>query len=242
MARTRSLDAGNPSRYFDKTILSPDMTPAVKEQFRNLATKLHHTQGSKGLKTLVISSALASEGKTLTSINLALTLSESFKRRVLLIDADFRRPSLHDLLALAASPGFADALVQGTDAPLAPYVMTPYLSVLTAGSAIEPISVLSSRNLPRVLDRAKDDFDWILLDTPPIGLLSDAGLIAAHADGVLLVVAAGKTPVDLVQRAVATFGRERIVGTVLNRVEPDAVAGGYHYSYDQYYRRDKGER
>jgi Mrp family chromosome partitioning ATPase len=96
------------------------------------------------------------------------------------------------------------------------------------------MSGLTSDRMQRVIEEASSRYDWVLVDTPPVGLLPDAGLLAAMVDTALLVVHAGVTPYPLIQRAVAAIGRERIIGVVLNRAE--AGAGG-SYSYYSYYEK-----
>ena len=105
---TRSIGWARKSE--GKIVVDQETSPASIEQYRRLATSLHHLQVQNGLKTVMVSSALPRDGKTLTSTNLALTLSESFKRRVLLIDADLRRPSIHAVFRLTNARGLADGL------------------------------------------------------------------------------------------------------------------------------------
>ena len=229
----------------EKTVASPAVLPVAKEHYRKLATMAHHAQKERGIKRLVISSAVANEGKTLTTTNLALTLSQSFKRRVLLIDGDLRRPALHDIFEIRLSPGFADVLAGGPQPPPVPSAVTSTLAVLPAGTTAEPIAALSSPNLHALLERAGARFDWVLIDTPPVGLVPDATLVAAQADAVLLVVLAGVTPAELVQDAVEALGRNRVLGVVLNRADHHAVMGGHYYryysDYDRYYSESREE-
>jgi Mrp family chromosome partitioning ATPase len=112
--------------------------------------------------------------------------------------------------------------------------VTSRLTVLTAGTPTsDPMSALSSERMRRLVEEARETFDWVLIDTPPIGLLSDASLLSQIADGAILVVKAGATPFDLVQRAIATLGRERLLGVVLNQAERTSSAG---YKYQDYYQ------
>ena len=109
-------------------------------------------------------------------------------------------------------------------------------------AARRPSRAMTSESLRHVLDEVSIGYDWVLIDTPPVGLLSDAKLVAAFADGVVLVVLAGRTPAGMVQGAAETLGRERVLGVVLNRAEPDAVMGGYGYyhNYGHYYGTRQG--
>lgn len=172
------------------------------------------------------------EGKTLTAANVALTLSESFRNNVIIIDADLRRPSLHDVFQVPNLPGLSDWLKRGAAVKVKLVKLSPVLTFLTAGRPNpDPMSMLTSGRMRRLLADASERFDWVIIDTPPIGLLSDANLLGAMVDRAVLVVSAGRTPHELVRRAADTLGRDRIVGVLLNRVEDRAVNAGYGYDY-----------
>ena len=214
-----------------KLILS-NADPIAVEQYRRLAATLHSIQVEHGTKTLMVASALPGEGKTLTVTNLALTLSESYGRRVLLIDADLRRPSVHEVLAVPNDRGLSDAL--RTDSGELPLVQVrPKLWVLPAGRAdSNPMAGLTSDRMRAVLRESAVQFDWVLVDTPPVGIMPDAHLLAGLTEGVVFVIAAGATPFALVARAVSEIGRDNIIGTVLNRIEPGSnPASGYYHQY-----------
>jgi len=217
-----------------KLVIDAEIAPASREQYRRMAATLHHAQASHGLRVVMVTSALMGEGKTLTSSNLALTLSESYKKNVLLIDGDLRRPSLHTLFKIDSSPGLSEGLIAGDDQRLAVRQVSPRLGVLTAGRpSSDPIAGLTSTRMRRVIDEARDAFDWVIIDTPPVALLPDANLLAAMADGAILVIRAGSTSCDLAQRAVQAIGRERILGVVLNRSASSTGETSYGY-YDYY--------
>jgi capsular exopolysaccharide synthesis family protein len=216
-----------------KVVIDDAMDPASREQYRRLATGLHAAQAASGLKVVMLVSALAGEGKTLTASNLALTFSESYQRSVLLIDGDLRRPSLHTVFNLQNSPGLSEGLVAAEERKLPLHRVSSRLTVLTAGTATDdPMAALASERMQRLIDQARETFDWVIVDTPPIGLLSDANLLAASADGAILVVKAEFTPAELVQRAVAAIGKDRLLGVVLNRA---SVPMGPGYAYRRYY-------
>src|SRR6185295_15752332 len=118
----------------EKLVVGSDSTPMSAEQYRRLAATLHHAQADRNLKVVMTASALASEGKTPTATNLALTLSESYKRRVLLIDADLRRPAIHQIFQLPNTVGLTDGLKnESEDTGLNAVQVTPRLAVVTAG-------------------------------------------------------------------------------------------------------------
>jgi capsular exopolysaccharide synthesis family protein len=204
------------------------------EQYRRLAAVLHQTQVERGTKVVMVASAKAAEGKTLTAANLALTLSESYGRRVVLIDADLRRPALSRLFQLPNGSGLSESLRAAEDAPLTVTNLSESLALVPGGCAdSDPMAGLTSGRMEQIIQRAAASFDWVILDTPPVALLSDAHLLAAMVDVAVLVIHAGVTPHALVQRAVETVGREKIVGVVLNRVAGDAFAEANYYEYYQ---------
>lgn len=216
-----------------KIVSSRDTSPVSIEQYRRLAVTLITAQAERELKTLMVSSALPHEGKTLTVTNLAVTLSESYARRVLLIDADLRRPCVHELFGLPNMYGLADSL-RSDDVRLRPVEISPQLSIVPGGHADgAAMADLSSDRMRMLVAEAASHFDWVLVDTPPIGLLSDANLVARVTDGVLFVIAAGSTPYELVQQSIAELGADRIIGTVLNRVDEQSLKA--HSYYGRYY-------
>jgi protein-tyrosine kinase len=206
--------------------------PTSTEQYRRLAARLHLAQTQHGTRIVMVTSAMPGEGKTLTATNLALTLAESYKRQVLLIDADLRRPWVHEMFQLPNLTGLNDGL-QGDDDRKVPLLrLTDNLTVLTAGRPdSDPMSVLTSQRMKRVLVEASARFDMVIIDTPPVALLTDAHLLASLVDAVLLVVQAGRTRLPAIKTAVEAVGRDRILGVVLNRAD-DALA---HDAYHNYY-------
>ena len=201
------------------------------EQYRRLAASLHDAQTTQGVKVVTITSALPQDGKTLTAVNLALTLSESYSRRVLVIDADLRRPAVHKVLGIRNRAGLNEVLHgEVQDLPL--ITISPTLSVLTSGvSRSTPLAGLASERMGTLLDECASRFDWVLIDVPPVGLLADAQILGRLTGAVILVIRAGATPHEAVARAISQIGRESIIGTVLNAVE-DSGTSIYAYYGD----------
>ncbi len=225
----------------EKVVAAPDIRPAFVEQYRKLAGVLHHAQIEKNLKVVMVASAVAGEGKSLTATNLALTFSESYHRTVLLVDADLRRPTLHETFRVPNVSGLSDGLRADTEEKLSLVQVSPRLTLLTAGRPDpDPMSSLTSGRMARVIEEAASRFDWVIIDTPPIGLLPDARLLAAMTDTTLLVIRAAKTPYPFIRRAVEAIGRDRIFGVVLNCADENAGTGGYnYYSYYDSYSKQK---
>ena len=209
-----------------------DATPVAIEQYRRLGGGLLELQSLHGVKTVMVTSAAPREGKSLSVANLAVTLSETYRFRVLLIDADLRRPSLHHIFKLSNDKGLSEGL-RAEAGPLTVVQVSPRLSVLPAGlPASNPLAALTSERMRTVVAEAATAFDWVLLDAPPVGLMPDATLLVPLTHGVLFVIAAGITPHALVERAITEIGRENILGTILNQVEPDSIPAA---NYTEYY-------
>jgi|RhiMethySRZTD1v2_1073278.scaffolds.fasta_scaffold23109_3 capsular exopolysaccharide family len=220
--------------YRGKTVLDQEISAQSREQYRRLAASLHHAQATNGTKVIMVTSAAVGEGKTLTSSNLALTLSESYQKRVLLVDADFRRPSVHAVFGVPSHNGLADGLMSDNQR-VQVCQFSERLSVLPGGQpSSDPIAALTSERMRQLVDEARENFDWVILDTPPVTLLTDASLVASITDGAVIVVKAGSTSCDLVERTVQALGRERIFGVVLNRANENAQTSEY-YDYYRYY-------
>jgi capsular exopolysaccharide synthesis family protein len=230
----RSLSSDRfPADLAGKLVLS-HAAPMVIEQYRRLAATLHDLQATHGTKTLMVASALPRDGKTLTVTNLALTLSEAYGRRVLLIDADLRRPTIHEIFKLPNVKGLSEGLRSERES-LSLLSVTPLLSVLPAGQpGPNPMAGLTSERMRILIEEAAAVYDWVLLDAPPVGIMPDANLLVRLTEGVIFVIAAGLTPYSLVARAVDEIGRENIVGTVLNRIDPENMPATMYY--DRYYQ------
>jgi capsular exopolysaccharide synthesis family protein len=221
-------------RYKGKIVLDAAVSPQSREQYRRLAASLHHAQAVSGIKVVMVTSAVVGEGKTLTASNVAMTLSESYKKEVLLVDADFRRPSVHAVFGIPPFPGLSESLT-AENQKIRVRLVSAGLGVLTGGHPTsDPIAALTSDRMRQLVQEARNTFDWVILDTPPVALLTDASLVSAMTDGALIVVKAGETPWDLVERAVRAIGRERTLGVVLNRATGPLPSTGY-YDYYNYY-------
>jgi capsular exopolysaccharide synthesis family protein len=226
-------------RAFTKEVLEKVVTDGgastgVVEEYRKLASVLHHAQAAHGLKVLMVTSAAAGEGKTLTSVNLALTLSRSFHRRVLLIDCDLRKPTVHTIFGLENTAGVIDALRSNDDPKVHLVQVLPRLTLmLSGGLAADPITLLSSDVVPNLFRDVSEMFDWVIVDTPPAGVLPDCSLLAPAVDAAVVVVGAFETPYPLVQRAIEAIGRDKVIGAVMNRAERP-VSPKYYYGYYNY--------
>jgi protein-tyrosine kinase len=232
----RSASAALPrfaARLRQKLVSDPKTLPGAVEQYRRLAAALHHSQLQFGTKVTMVASAMQGEGKSLSASNLALTLSHSYRRRVLLIDADLRRPSLQEIFQLPVTNGLSEALRGMVEQPLPLFEVSPRLTVLPSGRPDQdPIGGLASERMTRLIGEAASVFDWVLIDTPPLALVPDAKVLGAMVDAVVLVILAGKSPCELVRQAVEALGPEKVFGVVLNGAELDR--SGYKNQYGYY--------
>lgn len=218
----------------EKVVLSPNADHAMVEQYRRLAGRLHLAQAEHGIKVVMVASALPGEGKTLTATNLAVTLSESYQRDVLLIDGDLRRPSIHDMFRIPNLSGLNDGVRSETDRRVPLVRWSDHLTIITAGRPdADPMKVLVSQRMKKVIAEGASRFQWVIIDTPPVGLLTDASLFSAMVDTAIFVIEAGRTPYAEIQRSVEAIGRDRVFGVVLNRAKSGTQGGygGYRYQY-----------
>jgi len=229
-----------PEAFEGKLVVSTSISPVSLEQYRRLAGAMHALQVERSLTTLMVTSTVPSEGKTLTVANLALTLSESYARRVLLIDADLRRPTVHQVFGLPNVAGLADVL-RMDHGPISVLQVSRFLSVLPAGRLdASPMAGLTSDRMRTLLEQSAAEFDWVLLDAPPVAGMPDAQLVAGLTRAVLFVIEAGTTQYSLIDKAMTELGKEYVVGTVLNRVQDHNIPTSSYF--EEYYAPPRPQR
>ena len=211
------------------------------DRFRFLRMRLREMRNAAKLKTLLITSPLPGDGKSTIALNLATALAEGGSRRVLLVEADLHSNRTIGRLGLRQRPGLAECLENRLYAPALLRRIEPLgCYFLGAGQTQHnPAELLQSDATARVLDSLRSHFDWIVLDSPPLNPVSDAHLLARHADGILLVARAGITPKHDIQSAVNHFGQKKVLAVLLNGVE--AVNRSYS-KYDQYYGKKSSSK
>lgn len=208
----------------EKVVAADFCPPLMREQYRRLAAALHQAQSDRGIRSVLIVSPGSGEGRSLTAVNLAATLSSSYRRRVLLVDADLRSSTLHTVFGTPGAPGLLEAVRGGTAVQVTP--LTDHLSLVPAGSpGGDPIEVLSSGRMRDLLRAARRDYDWVVVDTAPLAQVPDAGLLMDDVDAAILVLQAGHTPFDLVERCLRLIPRDRLLGAVLNGAHPRDMGG-----------------
>jgi len=192
------------------------LSPAA-EQYRALRARISQSEEHHPLRVIQVTSPGKADGKSVTALNLALTMAQEFQRRVLILDADLRSPNVHTLLGLPPGPGLADVLT-GTAALEEALVEIPehHLTVLRAGRTYErPTEMLGSGPMRRLVDSLRTQFDRIVVDSAPT-TVADAGAIAPLSDGLLLVVRASATTTPAISRAIATLASSKLLGLVFN--------------------------
>jgi protein-tyrosine kinase len=192
------------------------MSPAA-EHYRSLRSRIAQLERDHSVRAIQITSPGKGDGKTLTALNLALTMAQEFQRRVLVIDADLRHPRVHEMLGLEPGPGLVDVLTGGAALQDALVDVTSHhLTVLRAGRAYErPAEMLGSAPMRRLLDSLRTQFDRIVIDSAP-AMVSDPAALAPAVDGTLLVVRSGVTTKPAITRAIGSLASSKLLGLVFN--------------------------
>ncbi len=211
--------------------LSSPRSP-ISEAYRTLRTNLQFVSLDKPLQSLLVTSPGPEEGKSTMLANLAITIAQG-ERKVILVDCDLRRPSLHQLFGLAHQRGLTTMMVeeQARNDPPLQETGVPGLQLLASGALPpSPSDLLGSQRMDRVLAMLKERADMVLLDSPPVMAVSDAAVLATKVDGVLLVVSVNQTKRENVQTAKAKLQKvnANVLGAVLMNVALDASLERYY--------------
>jgi capsular exopolysaccharide synthesis family protein len=223
-----------------KVITFEDPKSPVSEAYRTLRTNLRFASLDKDIKTLVVTSTIAGEGKSMTTANLATALAQAGSK-VLLIDTDFRKPTLHKIAKKPNEDGLADVLINKTDyRKSVKNARAENLDLLFSGLIPpNPSELLSSKSMLEFINEAKKDYDYLIFDTPPVALVTDAAILSNEVDATILITSVGMVDYDVAQRAVELLenANANIIGSVLNKI-PIGKGG---YSYYKYYSSYYGE-
>jgi succinoglycan biosynthesis transport protein ExoP len=234
-----SLRSGTPGQGRTSPLILKNPNSAVGEAYRVLRTNLIFSSAQDSGRAILISSANPSEGKTTTVSNLAGSLAQN-GARVLAVDADLRRPTLHQQFGVPKTPGLSDLIVGKCQASQA-IQSTRFkgLQVLPCGYiSPNPAELLGSANMKEVLRALRQHYDWVIIDTPPILAMADTSILCPLVDGVVLVVAAEASGRPAIRRAIdqITSVGGRFTGVVLNRVNLERNSYYYTQYYGEYYR------
>lgn len=217
-----------------RIVVFHDPKSTVAEQYRTLRTNIQAINSKSPVRTIAITSAVHSEGKTITSINLALTMAHDLnKKNILLVDADLRRSRISKYLGIKSEAGFSDLITNGTniDDTLL-NIGIENLTILPAGKAPHnPAEVLGSSKVSNLISQLKVKYDYIIFDTPPAIPVTDAGILGAQADGVIMVIKANKTQRGVVEHGLGLLkqAHAKVLGHILTNVQYHIP--GYIYRY-----------
>ncbi len=212
-------------------IVEKEPKSIAAESYRTLRTNIQYSSFDNEYRVIVITSSEPGEGKSTTAGNLALCMAQG-EKKVILIDCDLRKPSLHKKFKVSNLVGLSDVIVGKSDLTTATHRYNKNLVLLTSGKIPpNPSEMLSSKTMEKLLKALKESFDYIILDTPPVQAVTDSQILSTKADGTILVVKAEKTKKESVVNAINLLKKvnSNIIGTVLNEI--DISRNKYYYYY-----------
>ena len=220
-----------------RLIVSEEPKSVISEQFRTIRMNLKFSLVDNELRTLVVTSATPSSGKSTISVNLAATIASEDKK-VLLVDADLRKPKVHKIFKVRNHSGLT-SLLTNKYAKLESMVHQTSikdLSFMTSGAiSPNPSELLGSNRMAELLEEMKSSYDLIIFDTPPVLAVTDSQVLASETDGVILVIPKGQVKADEVisaKEALETV-KSNILGAVMNRVDPSKDRYNYYYASEE---------
>lgn len=208
-------------------------TSPAAEAYRILRTNIQYSSVDKKIKSLVITSPSIQDGKTVTASNLAISIASS-GNQVVLVDSDLRKPSVHKQFKISSARGLTDVLIGeiSLDEALKEMRDLPELKILTCGTIPpNPSELISSKKYKELIEELKQRFDMVIIDTPPVGNVSDGIILSSEADGVILTIAARKTRINHAQYSVEALRKvnANILGVVMTKVRDKKKIGYYEY-------------
>jgi protein-tyrosine kinase len=207
----------------------------ISEQFKTLKIHISEIAAAHNAKVITFSSPAAEDGKSLVCLNLAVSYSRDLDRRVIVLDCDLRNPSLNKYLGVAAEPGLLGYLEEDYLQPYCYMRRLDKLYILTAGGiSANPLEFLSQDRMRKFIDYLKTEFDVILIDAPPLVPISDTQVLAGLSDGIVLVVRSGKTTYADIVKGFRKLNREKLMGVVVNDVQPLLFNTHYDHRYYNY--------
>lgn len=206
----------------------------ISEAYRGVRTNLLFANVDHNVKTILVSSATSSEGKTTTLCNLAMTLADSGKS-VIVVDCDLRKPRIHKFMDISNAHGVTDILLRGDH--YSGYVhkgIHQHLHVITSGKIPgNPSEIMNSDAMKLLMKTLREDYDYVLIDSPPIVPVTDTVIMSTYIDRVLLVCASGSVDIDMAKKAKEKLEKvgAKILGVVLNKVKMNSRKYQYYYYY-----------
>jgi exopolysaccharide/PEP-CTERM locus tyrosine autokinase len=222
------------------TLLKPQSFEA--EQFKILRTNLLFPASGKSPRTIMVTSSMPDEGKSLISANLAISIAQSIQEHVLLIDCDIRRPRIHTQFGFVDVPGLSEHLSRGVPiSSLLLKTIVDKLSILPGGRPpFNPSELMSSQQMSKLLQEVKYRYSdrFIVIDSPPPKLTAETSALSRQVDGILLVIEYGRTPREMISDLVNIIGKEKIIGVVFNKLDmrfANYYGLGKYKAYKKYY-------
>lgn len=212
-------------------IVEKQPSSIAAESYRTLRTNIQYSSFDESLKTIVITSSEPGEGKTTTAGNLALSLAKD-EKRVMLIDCDLRKPSIHRRFKISNGGGISEVIIGKNSLESVTREVFKNLDVITSGNIPpNPAEMLGSKPMQIILNNLKEKYDYVILDTPPVLPVTDAQVLSAKVDGVILVVKAEKTKSDSIIKAKKLLDKvhAKFIGSILNDI--DIKKNSYYYYY-----------
>ncbi|MCI6691151.1 MAG: CpsD/CapB family tyrosine-protein kinase [Clostridium sp.] len=214
-------------------IVEKEPKSIAAESYRTLRTNIQYSSFDKEYKVIVITSSEHGEGKSTTAGNLALCMAQGDKK-VILVDCDLRRPSIHKKFKVSNLAGLSDVIIGKSDLSKVMHRYNKNLVLLTSGKIPpNPSEMLSSKSMENLLEKLRENFDYVILDTPPVQAVTDSQILSTKADGTILVVRAERTKKESVNNAINLLKKvnANIIGTVLNGT--DLSRNKYQYYYGE---------
>jgi capsular exopolysaccharide synthesis family protein len=232
----------SPSRVEPHLVAITDPRSPHAEQYRSLRTRLLHAGERRRVQAVVVTSAGVMEGKTITALNLAWLLAQTDGVRALLVDGDLRHPCAAEYLDIEAPVGLSEVLAGEAALEETIVRLDPAnLYLLPGGRAHDNApEMLSGPKFSAVLAELRRQFDYIIIDAPPLGIFTDATVLVGRADAALVVVRAGRTRYSTLDRVLEPLPRQSILGVVLNGAEEQPDDTSYYYQRRYYRREEKG--
>ncbi len=208
----------------------------IAEQYRKLRTNIDFSTFNEELKVINMTSTFAAEGKTVTALNLATVYAQA-EKKTLIIDMDLRKPKIHRAFNIVNANGLTDVITKNLSLDKAIVEAEPFLHVLPAGEKMPyPAEFLMSKKLKELVEKLKETYDKIIIDTPPMSAVTDASIVSKLTDGTALVVASRQTNSDAAESIVKTLKENgaNIIGAILTRVSrKDHRYLDYYYKYEE---------
>ena len=228
----------DPERVEPRLVAITEPNSTYCEEYRSLRTHVLHKSQRQKLQSIVVASVNPSEGKSVTALNLSWLLAQTDGIKCLIIDSDLRMPSLADYLGIETDTGLSHVLAGTATLTESIVRLEPSgLHILPGGDVRQDVAeLISGPKFKDILREAREMFDYVIIDAPPLGIFTDATVLINHADGAMLVVRANGTKCSAVERILEPLPKDRMLGVVLNQSEDILAESHYNYGYYNYKR------